>query len=362
MKTELAVLLGSLLSLAASAQVAFTVSSLPSQVGQYNCSYYSTNNLNVSAMLTLSTNNPGGPTPPGGNGSNGVAQTWDFSQLEQINETVLRTDIISPADGPDGADFPAATYAEQDTLEPDNQIAWRYYSITNQGRDYYGYYDPPNANAGSLVQFEQPTVDVPATVQYGQTWTRSVAWTGTVLYTVQIDYQFTATATVDAYGTLILPSGIGIVPALRVHEIHVYQASEEISGGDPVPVDLNTNQYYYWVVPHMGVAVQVFELGDNVLYPIGLPNTNSVERMFQASYYTNRIPTNSPTPVNLYVQLHNGSVLLNWASFSNSSSYRVEASGTLPGTNWQSIGLTTNTNWSDTLSTTQRFYRVVGSP
>jgi hypothetical protein len=361
MKKQLTVLLGILLTFSASAQVVFTVSSLPSLIGDYNCSYYSTNSLNVMTMLNLNTNNSPILPDPKGEVSNSIPQIWNFSQLEQTNESVLRTDIISPANGPDGGDFPAAAYAEQDTLEPDNQIAWRYYSITNQGRYYYGYYDPPNADADSLVQFDQSTIDVPATVQYGQTWTRSVAWTGLVDYFFEIDYQFTAAATVDAYGTLMLP-GIGNVPALRVHETHIYQASEEIDGEDPVPVDLNTNQYYYWLVPNIGVAVQIFEFGDNVLYPTGLPATNSVERMFYTSYYTNPPIYNPPVQVNLHIQLQNESVLLNWASFSNSSSYQVQASGSLASTNWQSIGLTTNNSWSDTLSTTQRFYRVVGSP
>jgi hypothetical protein len=106
-----------LLAVPAGAQPAFSSSSLPSTAGQYVRAYYSTN-VNVASLLAL---------------TNG-AQYWDFSQPQQPNETILRTDIVSPDDNDDQASFPDAAYAERDTLEPTNEIAWRYYSLTNHGR------------------------------------------------------------------------------------------------------------------------------------------------------------------------------------------------------------------------------------
>src|ERR1700733_5860624 len=52
-------------------QLQFTTNDLPCQIGQYNCSYFSTN-VDVSGYLTLSTNNPF----PIGNGSPPEAQIW----------------------------------------------------------------------------------------------------------------------------------------------------------------------------------------------------------------------------------------------------------------------------------------------
>jgi hypothetical protein len=284
------------------------------------------------------------------------AQYWDFSQPQQDYETVLRTDIIDPADGMGGGSFTNALYAEQDTMETmesTNQNAWRYYSITNQGRIYYGSY-VTNTDADGYQMFSPPTLDVPATVTNGQTWTRTTSWDSTI-YTifgpVPIDYQFSATANVDAYGTLVLPV-IGAVPALRVHEVHGYIGTLD---GSPEEIEIVTNQYYYWLVPGLGVAVQVLQYGNNILDPGSMPFTNSVERMFHASYF----PVASPS---LYIHLQSGSALLNWDTFPNSSSYQVQAIGSLGGTNWQLLGLTTTNSWSDTLSTTQRFYRVVGIP
>jgi hypothetical protein len=128
---------------------------------------------------------------------------------------------------------------------------------------------------------------------------------------------------------------------------------------------IETNQFYYWLVPGLGVAVQITMYGNNVLDPSALPLTNSVERMYFASYFTNTVsaPSTNSTVGNLHIKLESRSVVLSWNPFTNSpSSYEVQANGKLTGTNWQSLGLTSGTNWTDSLSTTSRFYRVVGPP
>jgi hypothetical protein len=344
MKQNIFPILGILFCASAEAQVNFAASNIPSQVGQYSRAYYSTN-VNVASLLAL-TNGP---------------QRWDFSQPKQLNETILRTDIIATGNGYDGGSFPAASYSEQDTMEPNSQIAWRYYSVTNQGRLYYGFYNPVDQNATYLVVFNQPTVDVPASVQYGQTWNRTVTWNGLVLGFFPINYQFTCNAAVDAYGTLTLPT-IGAVSALRVHETHGYQSSEPNGDGTSTVVDLHTNQYYYWLVPGLGVAAQVLQLGDNVLFPLGLPNTNTVLRVFQANYFTNQTVLGGVN--GLHIRLQAGLAIVNWLPFTNASGYRIEAAGLLANTNtnWQLLGLPMSNSWSDTLTTTQRFYRVFAKP
>jgi hypothetical protein len=96
--------------------------------------------------------------------------------------------------------------------------------------------------------------------------------------------------------------------------------------------------------------------------------TNSVERMFYATYYTITNPPSliNSNPVDLFIHLQNGAVALNWFPFTNSvnnlvsTGYQVQAISPLSFTNWQVLGLTSGTNWSDNLSPTQRFYRVVG--
>lgn len=338
----------------------FSATNLPSLAGEYNCSYFSTNNLNVPAMLTITTNVPGGMTPPS------TGPIWDFSALQQTGETVLRTDIIAPANGMDGGSFPDAAYAEQDSTVlalSTNQTAWRYYGITNQGRLYYGSY-VPNTSADGLAAFDPPTLDIPATVTNGQTWTRTTAWNSTISGYFGISYTFSDTSTVDAQGTLVLPD-LGTFTALRVHEVHGYTGVEFGFW----TVEVVTNQYYYWLVPGLGVAVQIAMYGNNTVDGETPPFTNSVERMYFASYFnsTNTTPSTN-YPGNLHVKLQGGAAVLNWSTFTNlttsqvSTGYQVQASGSLTGANWHLLGLTSSTNWSDALSPTQRFYRVLGLP
>jgi hypothetical protein len=52
-------------------------------------------------------------------------------------------------------------------------------------------------------------------------------------------------------------------------------------------------------------------------------------------------------------------VVLNWSTFSNAANYRIDYTDSL-ATNWQTLGYTTSTSWSGTITAAQQFYRVVG--
>ena len=348
-----AVSLGLLLALPGLAQITFYATNLPSSVGESNLSYYSVNNAYVTNMLKIATNYQG-PLPPGS--GTGVPQVWDFSQTQQVSETVLRTDIIAATNGPDAGSFTAAAYAEQETLEPSTPMAWRYYRITNNIRDYYGFYVPLSVNASSLAKFDSPTADIPAIVHYGDTWSRTVTWAGSGNGN-PFDYLFTTTATVDAYGTIILPN-LGSLPALRVHEAQDNQI--DLFGS---PLEDGPDDFYYWLVPGLGVAMQILQNQPDSYGLLGTTN-NYVERFFYANYFTNTpgwvsYPAN---PGNLRIHLVSGTVHLTWLPFTNCTSYQVQAVNLPVQTNWQLLGSTTVTNWSETISPTQRIYRVVGQP
>ena len=336
----------------ADAVMTYSATNMPRQIGTYFCSYYTTNNANVASMLLVTTNSLGMVPTAGG-------ATWDFSQWLQTNATVLRTDFVDPANATDGGDFPDATYAEQDsevTLTDTNLAGWRFYSVTNAGRYYYGLYTP-STDADGLAVFDPPTVDIPATVTNGQHWERSTAWESTVDEIFPVYYEFSDQATVDAFGTVVLPN-LGAYTTWRVHEVHSYTGL--LYG--TYTYEIVTNQYYYWLVPGLGVAVEITLYGNNAVYPGTLPFTNSVRQMCLASYVA--APATvfyNPTNSDLRVQIQGGSVVLNW-NLTNSTSYQVQAKGNLSGTNWQVLGLTSQTNWTDALSTTQRYYRVVGLP
>ena len=344
------------------AQIQFTTNDLPCQVGQYNCSYVSSN-VDVSRYLTLVTNR----APPPSGGGETTPQFWGFSRGQQPYESILRTDIITPADGADGSYFPSAAYAEQTTMEPSSVIAWCYYGFgdegTNQGRIYYGF-DEPVAGASSEAVFVPPTIDIPATVQLGQTWTRSLYWSTLYYEAILVSNYFAASATVDAFGSLALP-GIGTVQALRVHEVHSYTIS--IVADPPMLLDMHTNDYYYWLVPGVGVAVQVILYGSNVVYSEEMPCTNTVQRMCFASYFTNSTVTGSSNSIptfstNLQISLQGTSVVLNWDAFTNSTNYEVDFTTSLSPASWRSLGTTMGNTWTDSMSHAQGFYQVVGTP
>jgi hypothetical protein len=332
-----AVFLANLVVLGGHAQVQFSTESLPHRVGDYYRGYLSTN-VSVSAMVTPA----GGP------------QRWDLSQPRQPNETIQRTDVVPSDEAGQDTGIPEAAYAERDTLDPANPTAWRYYTLTDEGRLYYGFYATEHEAGKSLVVFDQPTLDVPATVQYGQTWNRSVSWQDSIMG-VSISYDFTASARVDAYGTLVL-AGLGQMPALRVKEIHDYEVS--VTGWQVI--DSHTNLFYYWLCPGIGMPLQVILYGSNIFVPTPLDYTNLVLRTFETS-----APTNPPMPApvaDLRIGLQGGRAVLNWRPATNGSGYRVESLPWLGYTNWQLLGLPATSGWSEALTPTQRFYRVFWLP
>jgi hypothetical protein len=219
--------------------------------------------------------------------------------------------------------------------------------------------DTPVDEVSPEAVVSPPTVDIPASVKLGNTWTRVNSWLTLYYEMILVSNNFTACATVDASGTIVLPQ-IGALPALRVHEIHSYSISEVTS--PPLLLDSHTNDYYYWLVPGLGVAVQVLLLGNNILCPMDLPYTNAVQRMFVANYFTNSTGSIPPSPANLRIAIQAESVVLNWDSLSNSTSYRVDCTTALPATNWQPLGYTTGNTWTNTMSYGQGFYRVAGLP
>jgi hypothetical protein len=203
-----------------------------------------------------------------------------------------------------------------------------------------------------LAVFNQPTVDVPASVQLGQTWNRAVDWLNVVDSFIVVSNYFATSATVDAYGILVLPS-IGSVPALRVHEVQNYQFYELISGYGSTLLDEYTDQYYYWLVPGLGIAVEINNVSDN-----SLPSTNSVLRVFASNYFTNQVVLGPVT--GLHIQLQNNAALLGWQQMSNAFQYQVESTSNLDNPNWQLLGLPDTNGWSDAVNEPQKFYRVFG--
>jgi hypothetical protein len=57
-----------------------------------------------------------------------------------------------------------------------------------------------------------------------------------------------------------------------------------------------------------------------------------------------------------------GQAVFNWLAASNASAYQVQAVGGLAKTNWQVLASPATNSWSESTTTTQRFYRVFIEP
>ena len=321
------------------AQVGFSVTNLPSQLGDYHRAYVASDGVSVSGLLGT----PGGP------------QRWDFSQAQGSNEGIQRLDVVAPTDGGYSGSFPQATYAERLTAESDGSRSWSYYHVvTNQGRAYYGFVDA-NSNPDMPVKvFASPTIDLPEPIQFGQTWKRAVDYSDFAVF-ITFAVHFTAQASVDAYGTLALP-GIGDVPALRVNEVHEYDYIGMTLGY------LNYTNYfrdYYWLVPGIGKAVEVISNASSAgPPPARLTSAGTMSRIFEAS----GVQLAAYPVTGLRIRRQNGQAVLDWQADTNATGYEVHASPQPSGAAWHSVAAPTTNTWSEPATNTQRFFQVLAHP
>jgi hypothetical protein len=307
------------------AQITFYDMNLVSQIGSVLEEDITTNS-NPSALI----------------GSTGGPQIWDFSQTP-VSDYVRQISIISPTNGGYQSNFPQASYAEQYS---DNYGIFQeqdYYSLSAIGRIYYGSYN----SLSGINQYSPPATDIPPVIGYGSNW--SYTTSVTVSPYNEAD---TVTAVVDAYGVLILP-GIGKVLALRVNELT--EEDEYYDGFGPLETDYISE--YFWLVPGIGKAVDIVSQIDSSPPPAIFTDAYEIRRVFQVT-----IP--SPASVSgLKISLKPGpSVLLNWNSASNGSTYTVQAAPVLGATNWQMVANPASNSWSGPAAAPQQFYEVYINP
>jgi hypothetical protein len=198
------------------------------------------------------------------------------------------------------------------------------------------------------VIFQAPAVDIPGSIAFGTNWTFS--WVADVGYEIDL----TANATVDAYGTMVLPQ-IGEVSALRVNQLSCEQRFIGV-------LLLQTSYFreYYWLVPGIGKAVHVISASGSSPPGLNFAPAQEVRRMFEASGITNQ-PMFGPV-ASLRIRRQSTLAVLDWPRQTNASGYRVEALGNVADTNWQLLSQPATNSWSEALTTTQRFYRVWWKP
>lgn len=314
---------------ASNGQITIPVTSLPSNLGEYN-EYYVRTNSDLSTFM-------------GSPGSN----YWDFSQAQAANDSIGRMDIVPTSDSGDTADFPGATFVEKFTGGLIQGTSWEYYATTStNGLVFYGTYYPVGYGADPAVPITPPAMQLPPTLYYGETWNTQYSYTvvDPLFGDVPVDYQ--ANAVVDAYGTMNLP-GIGKVPVLRVALTeNTYEFSTLFL----------TDTDWTWYAPGLGYVAQAVSYDQSTIAASSQPYTNGLARAFLAAPL-------KPSPASA-LKISSGNAVLTWSSISGASGYVVEISTNLSSGSWSPWAELTNTSLgiSLTAGTRQEFFKVVAQP
>jgi hypothetical protein len=327
-------------------QVTITSSDMFSAVGQYYRVYAGNKSADVTGLL----GNPGGP------------QTWDFSTNGPTN-LIYRFEYAAPSDSGVGDDFPLAQVAEKQVNELNGTtMAWLFLKQTSgTGRINYGFYSPDSMP--SEGQFNPPITDFPDPMKYQDSWTIDTTYDSSIgdsTVSVPITIEYTATVSVDAYGTIILP-GLGSLECLRINELDKYETLVDLSGsGDMTSYDTEYIRIYYFISPGHGVVATIDSDQTSSAPSASFTSAAQFTRLFDFSRSTAQSP-GAVTNLTLKIVADAG-VLLSWSKTLNTVSYRVEYSPNPAGTNaWQELATTTGNSYfdTDTSDSQQRFYRVV---
>lgn len=290
-------------------------------------------------------------------GSAGGPHSWNFAGPRSEEETEQRIDIVPPDDGQRGGDFPEAAYAERTTYLGSGQKSWKYYRLEEeQGRLYYGEDDPVHNPGHPVVKYNEPTVELPAVLRYGDTWQRTVEFTAQAdagTGTQDVPLMFTSSVSVDGYGTLTLPE-LGEVEVLRINELRVYDSYQPTIG---TSVKLYYRNYA-WYSPRFGEVARVSSGAElSGPPPPDFPLAKTVQRLLASS-----APSAAPKPMpasGLAIARLHPRLQLSWPAVSGAKSYLVESSPDLgsPGP-WPDRTNTTNTEVLLDPPAATRFFRL----
>jgi len=278
------------------------------EVGDYYRSWSNDLNVSVSGLL----------------GSAGGPQTWDFTTGP--TDEIKRFDYVPIDDGDDpgagfyAADhFAAAGFSQRMTEEIGSDQAWMYLDQTaGVGRINYGYYWPDgNALTDDWSVFTPSILDFPDPLLWGDSWLLSTSYVfqmydlGQVL-DVRID--LTIDASVDAWGTVVLPS-LGPVDALRVNTeqtsvIYIWLESQWL------PIGTQYIRIYDWVGVNSDIAVEIGSVVSETSMP---PDGFTI-----ASIFVRQFENGNPTAVPVIADVPDTTLFETYTEFT----YDVEATGT----------------------------------
>lgn len=372
MKTIIAlVLIGATTLVTVNAQVTIRSADMFSQVGEYYRAY-------VNAQ-------PEDPISPLQSfpireqvGESGGPHLWDFS--EGPTETIRRFDYVDPRKTIVGASFPEVSVAERMTLESTGEVKWLLFEqIPLVGRRVYGAFDPLFDEIA--IVFDQPIIDFPDPMQYGDKWSTSLSFTNSVsLFGIDFPIRITQVSEfeVDAFGFIELP-GLGFGDVLRVNELVTQTDAVEsnIFGGTGDPeidgelgiggttfqdIQKTYHRNLYFFRPGLGIVAQITSTTSEAAPGPNFQEAIFFVRMFETNKQPPELCTDPGAVDDLEISFSGGRALLKWSESECTDSYRVEYSslGGVSGS-WQSLGETQGTFMVDPLAAVDpvRVYRVI---
>ena len=210
-------------------------------------------------------------------GNQGGPHIFDFS--EGVTSDSLIIDYVDVNDGGHGGDFTNATIAERITNE--NGFAWMYLDfLAGTGRKNFGFYDEIGVPDSPSVPFSPPIIDFPDNLSY-QSY-----FSGTTNFDVfmsgldiNIEYEFSGFA--DAYGTVILPNGLGEHECIQIN--YEEQYTYYWMG---TPIQYSYLRSYYYLAEDLGIVAIITSLEEENPVPNGFNIANTFARMYDSSKIT----------------------------------------------------------------------------
>jgi len=324
------------------AQPVFTSQDLPSTPGQWYRAYVDTSGVDVATWVR----------PKGG------PHRWDFSSPRVVPERIERVDIVPASDGGHGGSFPGATYAERLSRESSPIQSWSFYALApGRGRLYFGFHDAVSKPANPVTAFRESTLDIPD-LGPGSSWERAVTFEDSIdagIAVVPVLIEFTSRATVDAWGSVVLP-GLGEMPAWRVNEVNTYVATDTSLG---FPLGKYYVRNYFWLVKGIGKAVHMISKSSSAVPPEDFGPSAYVHRVFESSAIPS-VPTFTPA-TGLSAARKGDEIFLSWDRGTSNTTYVVQvAPGLNSGESWSGLVTNRDTFLFDPIprGAGQRFYRV----
>lgn len=294
-------------------------------------------------------------------GSTGGPQSWNF--VLGPTDVIHRFDYIKAEESEWADDFPGARLAEQKTNESTEALSWLFLDqVEGIGRRVYGFYDEAFAEDKPSTPFDSPIVDFPDPIRYEDTWVVNTSFRTTVLEVPAI-INYTASATVDAYGIINLP-GLGFDDCLRVNELTEWEIRVDLfADGVFHTVGRQFVRNYYWLVQDNGIVAQITSRQEQAPPPDNFSVAAQFVRMFENNHPG--ADRNPGAVRDLSVTLDRDRALLSWSRTLNTVRYEVQYTSTpADAISWEVLGATSSDFMIDgTVSGNRhRFYRVVSLP